>query len=42
MKAFIASLAIALMFAVGPAFAGSSDSGDEYGSGCSKDKWSDT
>ena len=43
MKAYIASLAIALMFAMGPAVAGNYDSSGDHGGGCShQEKWKDT
>lgn len=43
MKAYIASLAIALMFATGSVFAGSYDSSGDHGGGCShQEKWKDT
>ena len=42
MKAFLASLALALFFTVSTATAGTSSDGD-HGSGCNQyDKWKDT
>jgi hypothetical protein len=42
MKAFLASIALALFFTIGTASAGTSQSGDP-GSGCNHyDKWKDT
>ena len=41
MKAFIAKLAIVLMFATGSVFAGDLDSDGSY-SGCQQQKWEDT
>ena len=41
MKAFIAKLAIVMLFAVGPVYAGDLNSDGEY-SGCNQQKWEDT
>ena len=44
MKAFLISIALALFFTVGTAYAGSNSSqGGDHGSGCNQyDKWKDT
>ena len=43
MKALLASLALALFFTVGSAYAGEGSSHGEAGSGCGHyDKWKDT
>jgi hypothetical protein len=42
MKAFIAALAVMLLFAVGPVSASHTDSNGEASGGCNKSKWEDT
>ncbi|HKJ50454.1 MAG TPA: hypothetical protein VKB27_03080 [Gammaproteobacteria bacterium] len=42
MKAFVAALAVMLVFAVGPVSASHTDSNGDTSGGCNKSKWEDT